>query len=129
MATEGAFVYDETFKNTTDLSAKQYFSMKLSAADTVAICSAATDQVIGILQNNPTANQGATVRLLGRSKAVTDGSGTAIAFGDKLGTDANGRLMKKTADTDLVAGFSNGASSASGTKIDVFLTLGAQRAS
>src|SRR6266850_1972697 len=96
MASDKA-VWDESFKADVDLSAKQFFAMKLkaAAADTITIAAAATDRCLGILQNKPTAAHAADIRILGLSKAVSDGSGTAIAVGDYVGPDTNGRLVKK----------------------------------
>lgn len=129
MATQSAVIWDETFTAENDLSTKQFFAVELSGADQVDVCDNASDRVLGILQNKPKAGEEAVVRILGKSKAVSDGSGTAIAPADLVGTDANGRIVKKTADADRLAGISNGTSSASGTVIEIFLTFGAQRAS
>ena len=61
------------------------------------------------------------MRHLGITKAVSDGSGTSIAIGDQVGTDGNGRVVKKaTADYGTI-GEAMDASSASGTIIRVRL--------
>ena len=120
-------VYVESFKAENDLSAKQYYAMEQSADGQVDLCDNAGDQVIGILQNDPKANQAAAVAIAGRTKWISDGSGTSIAVGDRLGTDSSGRCIKKTAAGDLIAGHAAAASSADGTIIDVFLTLGGER--
>lgn len=124
-----SLVYTESFKAENDLSAKQYYAMEQSADGQVDLCDNAGDAVIGILQNDPKANQAAAVAIAGRTKWVSDGSGTSIAVGDTVGTDASGKCVKKTAADDLVAGRAAAASSADGTVIDVFLTLGGQRSS
>jgi hypothetical protein len=90
----------KTFTCSTDLSAKQYHFVKLSAAQTVAICSGTTDIPIGILQNKPdgTTHKEAVVALLGgggTSKLVAGGAlgtpGTIVA------TKADGRAQAAVA--------------------------------
>lgn len=73
-----------------------------SSAGTGANAIAAT-QCLGVLQNAPSASQGATVRMLGLSKMVVDGSGTAIVPGDWLKNDASGRGIKVTAPSSSQA--------------------------
>jgi len=121
MATEMA-VFDISAKAENDLSSKQYYFVELSAADQVDVCDNAADKPIGVLQNKPTQYHAAQVRVLGISKVVSDGSSTAIAVGDYVGTDANGKAVKKSSDTNYVAGIALDASSADGTVIRVLLT-------
>jgi len=113
-----------SFKAGADLSAAQYHIMELSATDTVTTCNDAADVPIGILQNDPGVNQAATVARGGKgvSKVVSDGSGTAIAVGDFIGTNASGRGVKKTANNDWIVGRALDASSANGVVIRVDLT-------
>src|SRR3990172_8675104 len=63
---------DISYKAAGDLSAKQYYVMRISAADTVNTAATNTSQVpVGILQNDPAAaNEEATVRQAGTSKVV-----------------------------------------------------------
>lgn len=119
---------DLTFAAGADFSAKQHLACKLSAADTVAITSGATDRVLGVVQNNPPSGSAAHVRILGVTKWISDGSGTAIVVGDTVGTNNAGKCVKKATDADLVAGIALSASSADGTVIDVLL-MPHQRAS
>lgn len=105
----------------SDLSANQFYCMKIHAADSVDICSAAADLCIGILQNDPKANQPASVRTYGWSKAVSDGSGTAIAAGDWVGSNAAGKIVKKATADDATIGIALDASAANGTVIGVFV--------
>jgi len=122
MATEMAVFDIGWCKAENDLSSKQYYFVELSGVDQVDVCDGATDKAIGVLQNKPTAGHAAQVRVLGVSKVVSDGSGTAIGVGDYVGTDANGKAVKKSADHDFVAGIALDASSADGTIIRVLLT-------
>jgi len=76
-----------------DLSTHQYKFVKLSANKTVVLCAAATDIPFGILQNDPTSGQAATVAVSGVSKVVF---GASIAAGLFAGTSATGLLDAKT---------------------------------
>ena len=119
---QSGFGYDESWIANADLSTKQFFCVKLVAGPKVDLCAAATDRAFGILQNKPSASgRNTAVRHLGISKAVSDGSGTAIAVGDLVGTDANGRVIKKATADNGVVGVALDASSAVGTIIRVFL--------
>jgi len=111
-------------KANSDLSTKQFFCVKQTAADVVDICSAATDRTLGVLQNAPKANQAAEVATDGVCKAVSDGSGTSIAAGDPLAVDANGRVVKNATADRLGVGVAMDASTAQGTVIRVKLAIG-----
>ena len=91
-------IHTESFLAGADLSAHQYKFVKLSADNTVVICSAATDTAIGVLQNKPdTSGKEATVMVIGRSKVNAD---AALTFGTLIGTAADGQADAKTAGTD-----------------------------
>jgi hypothetical protein len=60
----------------------------------------------------------------GIAKVVSDGSGTAIAAGDQVGSDANGRAVKVTTVDRLTQGEAMDASAALGTVIRVKLRIG-----
>lgn len=97
----------------SDLSTKQFYAVKLTAAGIVDVCSAETDISIGILQNNPAAGESASVMKLGDSKASAAG---VIAVGDLLGVDANGQVESLTAPaaTRYVIGHAEEAATAAG---------------
>ena len=80
-----------------DLSAKQYFFVKMSADNTCVLCSAATDAPIGVLQNAPISGAEASVTVIGGTKLV---AGAAIAAGVKIGTASTGKADAKVAGTD-----------------------------
>jgi hypothetical protein len=122
-ANQSAEVFDTSKVASADLSAKQYFAVKLhTTEDQIALGAAVTDVCLGILQDKPKSGEAGRVRVHGVSKAVTDGSGTAIAIGDKLGTNTSGKLVKAhTADRPII-GTAMAASSADGTIIPVLLT-------
>jgi hypothetical protein len=97
MAAEGFNCIVDTFKTATDLSAAQYCFVKLSAADTVAICAATTDIPIGILQNKPTSGQAAEVMVCGKSKLKC---AAATTYTSMLATDGSGLGAIVVAGTD-----------------------------
>lgn len=74
-----------------DLSAKQYRFVKIDTAadDQVIAAAAATDEIVGILQNDPTNGQAASIRTVGISKLLL-GVGGATR-GNRLTSDANGK--------------------------------------
>jgi hypothetical protein len=97
-------VMDVSLLTATDLSAAQYHFVKLSADNKVVICSHATnDNPIGVLQNKPDGSSieaVARVRIMGVSRVyVAAGGAAALAFGDKVGTDASGHGITKATDT------------------------------
>jgi hypothetical protein len=114
-----AFV--DSYKAGADLSAKQYYAVELTAANTVNACSAAADRPIGILQNKPRANEAAAVCHSGRTYARADGGSVAIAVGDLVGPAAGGKLIKKaTADFSTI-GTALSAAAADDMLIEVLL--------
>lgn len=73
-----------------DLSAKQFYCMKVSAADTVTTITAAGTPVIGVLQNKPSASgEAATIAISGVTKVV---AGAAVAAGALVKALANGKV-------------------------------------
>jgi len=114
-------IWNDSFKAGADLRTKQGYCVEQSAANTITVCNAATDRMIGILVNKPNTNEAANVTLIGREEAVSDGSGTAIAVGDFVGPNASGKLVKKETADYRTCGVALSASSADGTVIDVAL--------
>lgn len=76
------------FEANADLSAKQYYAVKMIAGPKVDV-SADTDPAIGILQNKPTAGQTAEVLVFGVSKVNSD---VALAVGNLIASAADGQL-------------------------------------
>ena len=104
-----------------DLSTKQFFQVKRHTTEgQVALVAAATDIPVGTLQNAPAAaGRAAEVMVLGVTKAEVEAT-TDIAIGDKLGPHTDGRLIKKTANNDIVNGIAEqAATSATGDIISV----------
>lgn len=103
MAAGEQTIWNESYQAGADLSTKQFFLVKLDTTEgRVVLCAAATDKPVGILQNAPSAvGRPAEVMKMGTSKAQVEAT-TDIAIGDWLGPHTDGRLIKKTADKDVV---------------------------
>lgn len=80
-----------------DLSAKQFYFVKLATGGKVDVCSAATDKPYGVLQNAPTAGQTAVVCVIGCTKVNSD---AALSVGNLIGTSGDGQADAKTPGTD-----------------------------
>ena len=118
MATSQGILVEIVMKAAADLSTKQYYFVKLTAARTVNVCAAATDIPIGVLQNKPAAaNRGAVVRVAGSTKLVAD---AAITYGWLLGTSADGQADRKIPGTDTTEYFVGQALEDAGAAGDIF---------
>lgn len=103
-----------------DLSAKRGYAGKIgSDGDHVALAGAG--EGIGIIDVGAAADGACSVRLLGLTYVVTDGSGTAIAAGDRLKSNGSGKLVKSATNGDLVLAIALDASTANGTEIRAYL--------
>lgn len=95
---------NKTLIAAADYSAKQYHIMKVVTAGTATIASAATDFLVGVLQNEPKANEGAEVSLIsggGTCKVIAGGS---ISVGDALTADSNGQAVATTTTGNYLIG-------------------------
>lgn len=97
MATEGVLVAIPGLTASADLSAKQYYFVKISGANTVDVCSGATDIPCGILQNTPTSGAAANVAYAGVSKVSAN---EALTVGWLIGTSSDGQADRKIPGTD-----------------------------
>lgn len=112
-------VFTKTFLAAADLSAKQFYFVKQSAAGKVNVCAAVTDVPVGVLQNAPKSGEAAVVMVIGESKISAD---SELAVGNIIGTSADGQADPITAGTDttvyvagqvtVAAGAANGIGSA-----------------
>jgi hypothetical protein len=90
-----------TLEAAADLSAKQYYFVYVDSNGQAAVCSAATDQPIGILQDKPAAaGRACTVMVNGISKVSSD---AALSLGNKVGTSADGQAAAYAFGTDKTA--------------------------
>ena len=120
---------DQSYVAGADLSAKQYYVVEEATTGLITVCDNAGDYPVGVLQNKPASGQAAQVRQSGITKCVSDGSGTAIAIGDDVGTSATGKCIKKASDADRTIGRAKSPSSADGVIISVDMSFMRQRAS
>jgi hypothetical protein len=95
--------FEKSFTSTNDLSTKQYY---IVAADTsndesIILAAAATDPVLGVLQNKPKATHPALVAFLGTSKVVAGGT---ITRGDRVTANASGQAITTTTTGHSVLG-------------------------
>lgn len=97
MAYKGSQPFKITLEAGADLSAKQYFFVKLDANGKAVSCSAATDKPVGVLQNKPTSGQAAEIVVVGLTKVSSD---AALTIGALIGTSADGQADAKTPGTD-----------------------------
>jgi len=119
MATEGGQLRVTGLVAGADLSLGQYHFVELSAANTVTIANAITDNVIGVLQNNPTSGQSAEVVAFGRSKVSAD---AAIAVGAQISTSVDGQAQTAVG-TQHVCGMALEAASAAGEIVSMFVNI------
>ena len=98
MAFEGQQPVKLSIKAAGDLSAKQYFFVKLDASGDVVVCDGITDIPIGVLQNAPLQNASAEVCVLGVTKVSAD---AALNEFDLIGTSADGQADAKTVGSDI----------------------------
>lgn len=85
-----------------DLSAKQHYIVKLdSTEDQVVLASAATDAILGVLQNKPTSGQYGSIAISGVTKVIAGGN---VSAGNMVTADANGKAVATTNAGDSVLG-------------------------
>jgi hypothetical protein len=80
-----------------DLSAKQFYFVKINTSGQAVACSGATDKPIGVLQNDPTSGKEAIVTVVGGTKVV---AGASIDEGVLIGTASTGKADAKVPGTD-----------------------------
>ena len=99
-----------------DLSAKQYYFVKLNSSGQAILCAAATDVPIGVLQNAPTSGQEAEVLIVGGTKLVAS---AAISLPAQIGTASTGKAAALVAGTDTTKYVAGSLISAAGADADV----------
>jgi hypothetical protein len=80
-------------------AAKQYYAVKVDSAGKAAVCGAG-ENGIGIMQDNPAADEVGNVMTLGVSKAVY---GDTVTAGNNLSSDASGKLIPTTSTNAVIA--------------------------
>lgn len=84
-----------------DLSAKQYYAVKVDSSGEAALCSSAGEAVFGVLQNKPEAGRSASVAVQGVTKMIIGTGG--LTTGAQWQTDATGAAID-AASGDFVGG-------------------------
>lgn len=106
-----------------DLSNYQYHFVKLgSTQNTVVLATAATDDIIGILENNPKSGWEAKVVLLNAQGTMNVIAGGAIAQGAKVTCNGSSRATSTVNSGDFVCGTAVDAASANGDVIEVIVS-------
>ena len=104
-----------------DLSAKQYFLMRLaSTAKTVLVAGAATAALIGVLQNDPKSGEAASVVCAGLTKSIAGG---AISPGDLVTANSTGQCVATTTANNKVAGKAVTAATTAGDHFELIVGL------
>lgn len=81
-----------------DLSAKQYYFVKVDTSGKIALAAAATDAIVGVLQNTPASGEQATYRFGGTAKIVLGGT---VDEGEWVTSDSNGKGVATTTDGNI----------------------------
>lgn len=103
-----------------DLSAKLFYIAKVDTSGNLALAAAATDPIVGVIQNNDGGSGAmATYRFLGTSKVIAGGS---ISIGDLVTSDSAGKAVATTTNKDIVIGRALEAAD-SGDIIEVQLSI------
>lgn len=127
MAFEGPQIKLVGVSASADLSAKQYYFVKMSGNKTVTVCAGTTDKAIGVLQNAPTSGQAAEVCVLGVSKVSGDAD---LGYGDIIGTSADGQAAAYAPGTDTTkygCGFVIDDNTAAGGLVTAFVNCASGR--
>lgn len=95
--------FEKSFVSTNDLSLKQFYivAQDTSNDESIVLAAAATDPILGVLQNKPAAGKAALVRFLATSKVIAGGT---ITRGDLVTSDGNGKAVTTTTDHQVILG-------------------------
>jgi hypothetical protein len=86
-------ILDFTWPANADLTTKQYKWVKLNSSGKIVPCDTAGELALGVLQNTPRINEGASVRVAGISKVVLEVNDSLNPM-DTVGTSENGNATK-----------------------------------
>lgn len=99
---------------------KQYRFVKVTGLHQVGLCTAATDEAIGVMQNKPqVTGQAATVAIFGVSNVMAS---AAITAGALVTADAEGRAVTTTTAADVL-GVALGDASGANVLVPVLLRV------
>lgn len=107
--------FEKTFVcGATTLAAKQYYIVKQHTDGTMILAAAATDAIVGVLQNKPAVGSPALVRMGGTTKVIAGG---AINPGAWVTSDGDGKAIATTTDKNVVLGKYLGTAAAAANDI------------
>lgn len=121
MATGGDYKGIPGLRAAGDLSAKQFYIVKAaSTAGQVKVASAATDALLGVLQDGNTDGLAVDVAFSGVAKVLAEAS---VSYGNYVTASSTGRAKATTTAGNSVIGLAlNEATSAAGDIIPVLLS-------
>lgn len=103
--------------NSTGLASYQYYLVQLeTTAGKVKLSTSATSKTIGVLQNDPAANEAAEVAFAGVFKAAAEAS---VSIGDWVTASSTGRAKTTTTTSNYILGVALDASSTAGNIIRI----------
>lgn len=103
MTTESPLIHDGSQTTAAaDLSAKQFYCVKLTAARAVNLATTGGEAIYGVLQNAPVSGDAADVGIFGISKALVGTGG--VTAGDLLMTEASTAKVVTRTSTNTVIG-------------------------
>ena len=120
MATDNQ-VLDLSFKAAADLSAKQYYGVKVTANFRVNVAGAYGTSLIGVLQDAPSAAGDPASIFVGPGLCPAI-AGAAFAVGSKLTTNASGKFISTTTANDTVIGYAVEAAGADGDIVTILVS-------
>lgn len=121
MTTYGTYFVIPGATASADLSSYQYTIVKAATWPQIQVASAATDSILGVLQNDPNAaGQPAEVACLGVCKVIAGGS---ITVGDHVTTNSTGYAATTTSANNHVLGVALDTASTSGDIIRVCVNI------
>jgi len=106
-----------------DLRTKQFYLVKRVSPTTINLCGAG-EVALGVLVNKPNVGEAADVFAFGYATVISDGNAAAIAAGDPIKSDANGKAVKSAANRDHTVGYSDQASTTDGAQMKALIVPG-----
>ena len=117
MATQGNQIRESMVAG-ADLSALQFTFVKMNTTDSTVIAAGNGEAAFGVLINDPTSGQAATVVTHGRV-LIEVGTG-GLTAGDLIGVDANGEAVTAASPDIVVGQCITGASAGERATIDFY---------
>lgn len=118
MATQQPGFSIGTLTAAADLSAKQFYAVRVSAAQQVNVPGSAGLAILGILQNKPESGKVADVMVTGVTKVK---AGAAISAGARVMADNGGKIITLATSGSVGIGFALEAAGADGDIISIAL--------